>query len=114
MLLQLRIENLATIREIDLEFNKGFTILNGREGSWDLNVSTTGKRKSSITNPINQGAYTIVGFSSTLEGEDWDAVFYVDNLLDKRAVIWEYQGYRPETKFTNRPKEIGLRLKYKF
>ncbi|GIT73937.1 MAG: hypothetical protein Ct9H300mP28_37510 [Pseudomonadota bacterium] len=29
MLLQLRIENLATIREIDVEFNKGFSILPG-------------------------------------------------------------------------------------
>ena len=42
-------------------------------------------------------------------------LFYiVDNLLDERAVIWEYQGFRPETKFTNRPREFGLRLKYKF
>ena len=101
-------------RKGSISISKAFTILNGRDGSWDLNISRTGKRKSSITNPVNQGAYTIAGFSSTLQGETWDAVFYVDNLLDERAVIWEYQGYRPETKFTNRPREIGLRLKYKF
>ena len=33
MLLQLRIENLATIREIDVEFNKGFSILTGETGA---------------------------------------------------------------------------------
>jgi len=38
---------------------------------------------------------------------------YIDNISDERAVIWEYQGFRPETKFTNRPREIGIRLKYK-
>ena len=81
---------------------------------WAILFASSKGRKSSITNPVNQGAYTIAGFSSTLQGETWDAVFYVDNLLDERAVIWEYQGYRPETKFTNRPREIGLRLKYKF
>ncbi|SVB27909.1 uncharacterized protein METZ01_LOCUS180763, partial [marine metagenome] len=32
MLLQLRIENLATIKEIDVEFNKGFSILTGETG----------------------------------------------------------------------------------
>ena len=101
-------------RKASLSISKGFTIFNGQEGSWDLNVSRTGKRKSSITNPVNQGAYTIAGLSSTLQGESWDAVLYVDNLLDERAVIWEYQGFRPETKFTNRPREFGLRLKYKF
>jgi len=33
MLLQLRIENLATIREIDVEFKKGFSILTGETGA---------------------------------------------------------------------------------
>ena len=33
MLLQLIIENLATIRKIDVEFNKGFTILTGETGA---------------------------------------------------------------------------------
>ena len=71
------------------------------------------KRESSITNPVNQPAYTLGSFSSTLEGENWDGTLYIDNISDERAVIWEYQGFRPETKFTNRPREIGIRLKYK-
>ncbi len=33
MLLQLRIENFATIEEIDIEFNKGFSILTGETGA---------------------------------------------------------------------------------
>jgi DNA repair protein RecN (Recombination protein N) len=33
MLLQLRIENLATIRELDVEFTKGFSILTGETGA---------------------------------------------------------------------------------
>ena len=33
MLLQLRIENLATIRKIDVEFNQGFSILTGETGA---------------------------------------------------------------------------------
>ena len=62
---------------------------------------------------MNQPAYTLGSFSSTLEGENWDGTLYIDNISDERAVIWEYQGFRPETKFTNRPREIGIRLKYK-
>ena len=57
--------------------------------------------------------YTLGSFSSTLEGDNWDGTLYIDNISDERAVIWEYQGFRPETKFTNRPREIGIRLKYK-
>ena len=33
MLLQLRIENLATIRNLDVEFNAGFSILTGETGA---------------------------------------------------------------------------------
>ena len=100
--------------KISLAINKEFQIASGREGYWDLSLSRTGKRKSSLTNPINQGAYTLGNFSAALEGDKWAGVLYVDNFLDTRAVIWEYSGYRPETKFTNRPREVGLRLKYKF
>ena len=100
--------------KLSLAINKEFQIASGREGYWDLSLSRTGKRKSSLTNPIDQGAYTLGNFSAALEGDKWTGVFYVDNFLDTRAVIWEYSGYRPETKFTNRPREVGLRLKYKF
>ena len=95
-----------------LSLNKDFSLL-GRDGLWDLNISRTGSRQSSVTNPISQSGYTTTSFSTTLLGENWDGVLYVDNILDKRAVIWEYQGFRPETKFTNRPREIGIRIKYK-
>ena len=100
--------------KLSLAINKEFQIASGRAGYWDLSLSRTGKRKSSLTNPINQGAYTLGNFSAALEGDKWAGVLYVDNFLDTRAVIWEYSGYRPETKFTNRPREVGLRLKYKF
>ena len=33
MLLQLRIENLATIRELEVEFHNGFSILTGETGA---------------------------------------------------------------------------------
>ncbi|MBC8219637.1 MAG: AAA family ATPase, partial [Proteobacteria bacterium] len=33
MLLQLRIENLATIRELEVEFSAGFSILTGETGA---------------------------------------------------------------------------------
>ena len=95
-----------------IAINKDFDI-KGLSGYWDLSLSRTGKRKSSMTNPINQGAYTLGNFSTTMVGENWTAVFYVDNIFDTRATIWEYQGYRPETVFTNRPRTLGLRLKYK-
>ncbi|HIK71820.1 MAG TPA: TonB-dependent receptor [Gammaproteobacteria bacterium] len=100
--------------KLSLAINKEFQIASGREGYWDLSLSRTGKRKSSLTNPIDQGAYTLGNFSVALEGDKWAGVLYVDNFFDTRAVIWEYSGYRPETKFTNRPREVGLRLKYKF
>jgi iron complex outermembrane receptor protein len=100
--------------KLSLAINKEFQIASGRAGYWDLSLSRTGKRKSSLTNPIDQGAYTLGNFSAALEGDKWAGVLYVDNFFDTRAVIWEYSGYRPETKFTNRPREVGLRLKYKF
>ena len=90
-----------------IAINKDFDI-KGLSGYWDLSLSRTGKRKSSMTNPINQGAYTLGNFSTTMVGENWTAVFYVDNIFDTRATIWEYQGYRPETVFTNRPRTLGL------
>ena len=99
-------------QKYSLSFNKDFNVM-GRDGFWDLNLSRTGSRPSSVTNPISQPGYTTSSFSSTFLGENWDGVFYVDNILDGRAVIWEYQGFRPETKFTNRPREIGIRIKYK-
>ena len=99
-------------QKASIAINKEFSFA-GRNAYWDLNLSRTGKRESSITNPVNQPAYTLGSFSSTLEGENWDGTLYIDNISDERAVIWEYQGFRPETKFTNRPREIGIRLKYK-
>ena len=99
-------------QKASIAINKEFSFA-GRNAYWDLNISRTGKRESSITNPVNQPAYTLGSFSSTLEGENWDGTLYIDNISDERAVIWEYQGFRPETKFTNRPREIGIRLKYK-
>ena len=99
-------------QKYSLSLNKDFSVM-GRDGFWDLNLSRTGSRPSSVTNPISQPGYTTSSFSSTLLGENWDGVLYVDNILDRRAVIWEYQGFRPETKFTNRPREIGIRIKYK-
>ena len=66
-----------------------------------------------MTNPIDVNAYTSANFSTAIEGEKWATVFYLDNIFDTRAVLFDYQGYRPETKFTNRPRTLGLRLKYK-
>ena len=100
--------------KFSVAINKEFQTAGGRDGYWDLNLTRTGKRKSSLSNPIDQGAYTLGNFSATLEGENWATVVYMDNIFDTRAVIMEYSGYRPETKFTNRPREIGMRLKYKF
>tara|TARA_B110000093_G_scaffold129380_1_gene138290 strand:- start:699 stop:1244 length:546 start_codon:yes stop_codon:yes gene_type:complete len=100
--------------KFSLAINKEFQTRGGRDGYWDLNLTRTGKRKSSLSNPVDQGAYTLGNLSATLEGENWATVLYVDNLFDTRAVIMEYSGYRPETKFTNRPREMGMRLKYKF
>jgi len=106
-----RLANVPKIKG-SIAINKDFDI-KGLSGYWDLSLSRTGKRKSSMTNPIDQGAYTLGNFSTTIVSENWSAVFYVDNIFDTRATIWEYQGYRPETVFTNRPRTLGLRLKYK-
>ena len=96
-----------------IAINKTFEMKGGLNGYWDLSLSRTGKRKSSMTNPIDQNAYTLANLSSTIEGSNWAAVLYIDNLFDTRATLWEYSGYRPETIFTNRPRTLGLRLKYK-
>ena len=101
-------------RKLSLSINREFTAFNGLDGYFDLNVSRTGERKSSVTNPVDQPRYTLANLSTSISSDNWEGVLYIDNLTDQQAVIWEYQGYRPETKFTNRPRETGLRLKYKF
>ena len=107
-----RLANVPKVKA-SLAINKGFELKGNLNGYWDFSLSRTGKRKSSMTNPIDQNAYTSANFSSTIQGDNWLAVLYIDNLFDTRATIWEYQGYRPETVFTNRPRTLGLRLKYK-
>ena len=100
-------------RKLSLSINREFTAFNGLDGYFDLNVSRTGERKSSVTNPVDQPRYTLANFSTSISSDNWEGVLYIDNITDQQAVIWEYQGYRPETKFTNRPRETGIRLKYK-
>ena len=100
-------------RKLSLSINREFTAFNGLDGYFDLNVSRTGERKSSVTNPVDQPRYTLANLSTSISSDNWEGVLYIDNLTDQQAVIWEYQGYRPETKFTNRPRETGIRLKYK-
>ena len=107
-----RLANVPKLKA-SMAVNKVFDLKSGLSGYWDFSLSRTGKRKSSMTNPIDQNAYTSANFSSTVQGDNWAAVLYIDNLFDTRATIWEYQGYRPETVFTNRPRTLGLRLKYK-
>ena len=100
-------------RKLSLSINREFTAFNGLDGYFDLNVSRTGERKSSVTNPVDQPRYTLANLSTSISSDNWEGVLYIDNITDQQAVIWEYQGYRPETKFTNRPRETGIRLKYK-
>ena len=107
-----RLANVPKVKA-SIAINKTFEMKGGLNGYWDLSLSRTGKRKSSMTNPIDQNAYTLANLSSTIEGRNWAAVLYIDNLFDTRATLWEYSGYRPETIFTNRPRTLGLRLKYK-
>ena len=96
-------------RKLSLSINREFTAFNGLDGYFDLNVSRTGERKSSVTNPVDQPRYTLANLSTSISSDNWEGVLYIDNITDQQAVIWEYQGYRPETKFTNRPRETGIR-----
>ena len=107
-----RLANVPKLKA-SMAVNKVFDLKGGLSGYWDFSLSRTGKRKTSMTNPIDQNAYTSANFSSTVQGDNWAAVLYIDNLFDTRATLFEYQGYRPETVFTNRPRTLGLRLKYK-
>lgn len=101
---------------------------------YDLSISVNGSYRSSV--PIfrvetqserETEAYAIVNLSSTLSHEPWTLVVYVTNLTDKRAillppyaalpfVIDEIDGPlgldRPE--LLNRPREVGLRISYRF
>ena len=107
-----RLANVPKIKG-SIAVNKIFDLRSGRSGHWNFSLGRTGKRKTSMTNPIDVNAYTSANFSTAIEGEKWATVFYLDNIFDTRAVLFDYQGYRPETKFTNRPRTLGLRLKYK-
>ena len=69
---------------MSLSINREFTAFNGLDGYFDLNVSRTGERKSSVTNPVDQPRYTLANLSTSISSDNWEGVLYIDNITDQQ------------------------------
>ncbi|WP_323845926.1 TonB-dependent receptor [Microbulbifer magnicolonia] len=62
----------------------------------------------------NQAAYDLLNLSAGLSGEQWSADLFVNNLTDERAEIYRNENDYDARITTNRPRNIGVRVGYRF
>jgi iron complex outermembrane receptor protein len=61
-----------------------------------------------------QESYFLTNVAFGITNDEWKAEIYIDNILDKNAVLYiDGQQFTPKV-VTNRPRTIGLRLSYDF
>lgn len=96
----------------------------------DLYVEAGGQTSSSSFSSLDkterqtQPSYAIINASAGIMHDKWSAVFYVSNLTDKRAQLYNNSHYSPrgaggtalvdqyDLITTNRPRTIGVKLSY--
>jgi iron complex outermembrane receptor protein len=61
-----------------------------------------------------QDSYAIANLAFGVTKDAWKAELYIDNVLDKSAILHvDNQQFTPKV-VTNRPRTVGLRLSYDF
>lgn len=112
-----------------LEYGRDLPWFGGVRGYGYLNVDYTGENFSDFnpflidvntltpTTVVNdqyarQGDYAIVDMRIGIEGDDWNAAIYAENVLDKRAITNVFVGspFRPTPgqNFIERPRTVGI------
>jgi iron complex outermembrane receptor protein len=61
-----------------------------------------------------QDSYQILDLRVGLETEDWSGSLYVDNLTDERADLFRNNRWGVQRQSVNRPRTIGIQLRYNF
>jgi len=70
--------------------------------------SYTGDVLNAITDPDVQPSYTISDIKFGVEAESWEVYAYVDNLGNKRAILFNQQSAPPGTITINTPRTWGI------
>jgi len=71
----------------------------------------------SVINPgdvVTQDAYDTGDFRFGLEGEDWSASLFVDNIWDERAQLFMSSRWAVQRQTINRPRTIGVQFRKDF
>jgi outer membrane receptor protein involved in Fe transport len=92
-----------------------FRVQYSHTGDMFNQVEPTGPPHEQILQP----SYDLMDLSVGVRGDDWALAFFVDNLTDKRAVLFDnpyefdhFFGLGRQT--VNRPREIGIRFSKSF
>lgn len=64
--------------------------------------------------PTPQGAYDIGDFRIGLEGEMWNAQFFIENLWDERAEVFFNNRYIFQRQSINQPRTFGVSVRRRF
>jgi iron complex outermembrane recepter protein len=66
-------------------------------------------------NPVQeQASYTIGNLRLGLEADHWSGSLYADNLWDERADLFLNNRWKTQRESVNRPRTIGVQVRYKF
>jgi len=92
---------------VSLEYTFPWQIASGRfYGRYQW--SYTGDVLNAITDPDVQPSYTISDIKFGVEAESWEVYAYVDNLGNKRAILFNQQSAPPGTITINTPRTWGI------
>ncbi|MGI9271328.1 MAG: TonB-dependent receptor [Woeseiaceae bacterium] len=95
----------------------------GAESSIGIGIAHTGESVNSLAGiqsvefdqPVRtQGGYTLVNFRYTLEGDDWTAAFYVNNVTNEYAEDFYNDRWAQTRLSVNRPRTMGVTYRKHF
>lgn len=67
-----------------------------------------------VSNRTYIDSWTMIGLSTGISTEEWDAVLYVDNITDERAELSGNAIFNRDRINVSRPRTMGLRFSYNF
>jgi outer membrane receptor protein involved in Fe transport len=90
-----------------LEYTFPWQLFDGRfYGRYQLTYS--GDVLSGVVDPVVQPSYSLSDIKLGIEGESWDVYAYVDNLGNKRAILFDQNSAPPGTRTINTPRTWGI------
>jgi outer membrane receptor protein involved in Fe transport len=107
---------------LGIEFRPRGQLLNAQPFA-RLDLAYTGESVTSLAgiqsviNPgdvVTQDSFSTGDLRFGLEGEQWSAALFVENVWDERAQLFLSPRWALERQTVNRPRTIGLRFRYEF